>query len=196
MKIISVSSLPAVQPHSNFEPVHPLGKLLQDADRCKAFTAEFDGIFLDYSRQKMTEEVRGRMFELARATMVEEKIKAMKDGEKINTTENRAVMHIALRAPRDASLMVDGENVVPEVHAVLDKIYSFASDVREGKFLGATSAELKNVVSIGIGGSYLGPEFVFEVNIQTHVQIMKSCFNKKRETTLKLRVYLGVKDGI
>ena len=120
---------------------------------------------MDYSRQKLTLDVRADLLQLARATMVEEKIKEMQQGAKINTTENRAVMHIALRAPKDATLTVDGENVVPEVHKVLDKIYNFATGVREGKILGATSLELKNVVSIGIGGSYLGPEFVFEVSV-------------------------------
>lgn len=105
-----------------------------------------------------------KLFAFAKAAGLQEKIKAMADGKKINVTENRAVMHMALRAPKSKSgaFKVDGNDVVADVHSVLDRIKSFSEDLRSGKWVGATGKPIKNVISIGIGGSYLGPEFVFE----------------------------------
>lgn len=133
---------------------------MTDADRCKAMTAEFEGVFLDYSRQQATTETVDKLFKLAEAAKLKEKIDKMFKGEKINTTENRSVLHVALRAPRDAVINSDGVNVVPEVWAVKDKIKQFSETFRSGSWVGATGKPLTNVVSVGIGGSFLGPLFV------------------------------------
>lgn len=135
---------------------------LQDAERCAVFTAEHEGIFLDYSRQNIDKETFSLLGDLVDAAGVPGKIAAMQSGEHINNTENRAVGHPALRAPKGSSIMVDGKNVVDDVHAVLDKINSFSEDVRNGTWKGATGENLTTVLAIGIGGSFLGPEFVFE----------------------------------
>lgn len=133
---------------------------MTDAGRCKAMTAEFEGIFLDYSRQQGTVETMDKLFKLAEAAKLKEKIEKMFKGEKINTTENRSVLHVALRAPRDAVINSDGVNVVPEVWSVKDKIKHFSETFRSGSWVGATGKALTNVVSVGIGGSFLGPLFV------------------------------------
>lgn len=142
-----------------------LRELLADAGRCASLVAEHDGIVLDYTRQKVTLETMKMLYQLADAAKLDEKIAAMAQGQHINKTEDRAVMHLALRAPKSASFIVDGKDVVPDVHQVLDRIYAFADGIRSGnnpEHLGATGKKLTNVISIGIGGSYLGPEFVFE----------------------------------
>jgi glucose-6-phosphate isomerase len=139
-----------------------LKTLLQDAARCAALTAEFDGITLDFSRENVMPETMEMLFDLAGAAGLEQKRAAMAAGAHINSTEDRAVMHVALRAPRSKQLVVDGADVVPAVHAVLDKIADFSARVRDGTWVGATGKKLTTVVAIGIGGSYLGPEFVFE----------------------------------
>ncbi len=139
-----------------------LRELLKDDVRCKAMTAEYNGILLDYSRQNATTETMKLLFQLAREAELERKIKAMFVGERINVTENRAVLHVALRAPKSRSIVLDGTDVVKEVHQVLDQIREFSDQVRGGQHTGATGKPLTDVVAIGIGGSYLGPEFVFE----------------------------------
>ena len=139
-----------------------LRELLGDAARCSALVAEHDGVYLDYSRENVTAETMGKLVALADAAGLKGKMAAMAAGEHINNTENRAVMHVALRAPASKRIVVDGEDVVPGVHQVLGKIKDFASRVRSGQWLGATGKPLTTVVSIGIGGSFLGPEFVFE----------------------------------
>lgn len=133
---------------------------MADADRCKAMTAEYEGIFLDYSRQQATGETMEKLLKLADAAKLKEKIEKMFKGEKINSTENRSVLHVALRAPRDAVINSDGVNVVPEVWSVKDKIKQFSETFRSGSWVGATGKPLTNVVSVGIGGSFLGPLFV------------------------------------
>lgn len=143
------------------DSVH-LRDLVMDEARCAAMVAEHSGILLDYSRQRITADVLPCLFNLARAGGLREKIAAMFAGEKINVTEGRAVLHVALRAKKDDVVEVDGANVVPEVHAVLDSIKAFSDNVRSGRWLGATGKPLTDIVAIGIGGSYLGPEFVFE----------------------------------
>ena len=120
------------------------------------------GLFLDYSRQRVTSETMRLLHALGAAAGLPEKIACMARGERINTTEDRAVGHIALRAPRAGACEVDGVDVAPAVHAVLDAIAAFSRKVRDGEHLGATGKPLTDVVSIGIGGSYLGPEFVYE----------------------------------
>ncbi|MFF9014240.1 glucose-6-phosphate isomerase [Streptomyces sp. NPDC014870] len=134
-----------------------------DPDRGTAYTLRVGDLYLDYSKHLVTDETLALLRELAAATGVAELRDAMFRGEKINTTENRAVLHTALRAPRDAVVEVDGENVVPAVHAVLDKMAAFADKVRAGAWTGHTGKPIKNIVNIGIGGSDLGPAMAYEV---------------------------------
>ena len=125
-------------------------------------TAEAVGLYLDYSKNRITDETLKLLLQLADESGLRERIDAMFRGEKINVTENRAVLHVALRAPRGASIVVDGENVVPEVHAVLDKMADFSNRVRSGEWKGHTDKRIRNVINIGIGGSDLGPVMAYE----------------------------------
>ena len=125
--------------------------------------AEYDGIFLDYSRQCATSKTMNLLMKLARSADLEMKLASMASGAKLNVTEDRAVLHVALRAPKSQSIIVDGKDVVPEVHKVLERVASFSKSVREGKWRGASGKVLTSVVAIGIGGRYLGPEFVYVV---------------------------------
>ncbi|MFI5758718.1 glucose-6-phosphate isomerase [Streptomyces sp. NPDC051569] len=134
-----------------------------DPARGTGYTLQVGDLHLDYSKHLVTDETLALLRELATATGVEELRDAMFRGDKINTTEDRAVLHTALRAPRDAVIEVDGENVVPAVHAVLDKMGAFADQVRSGEWTGHTGRPIKNVVNIGIGGSDLGPAMAYEV---------------------------------
>jgi len=134
----------------------------EDTKRGERFTAEAAGLFLDYSKNRITEKTLKLLLQLARESNLRGKMDAMFGGEKINVSENRAVLHAALRAPRDASIMVDGSNVVPEVHAVLDKMVSFSNRIRSGEWKGHTGERIRNVVNIGIGGSDLGPVMAYE----------------------------------
>ena len=125
-----------------------------------ARSIESDGVYCDFARQRVTHDTMTKLYDLARAAGVKEKINAMFNGEAINSTENRAVLHVATRAPKDKVINVDGKNVVPDVHDVLDKIKDFSERVRNGEWVGETGKPLKDVVAIGIGGSFLGPLFV------------------------------------
>ncbi|HEX2911722.1 MAG TPA: glucose-6-phosphate isomerase [Chloroflexia bacterium] len=133
-----------------------------DAERGKRFAAEAEGIYLDYSKNRITEETLRLLLALAEASGLRERIDAMFSGEKINVTEKRAVLHVALRAPRDQQIFVDGQDVVPEVHAVLDKMSNFSNRIRSGEWKGYTGKRIRNVVNIGIGGSDLGPVMAYE----------------------------------
>jgi glucose-6-phosphate isomerase len=133
-----------------------------DPTRGERLNAEAAGIFLDYSKHRITDETLKLFSQLAEQTGLRAHIDAMFRGDKINLTENRAVLHTALRAPRTASIVVDGENVVPEVHAVLDKMASFADSIRSGAWTGHTGKPIRNIVNIGIGGSDLGPVMAYE----------------------------------
>ena len=133
-----------------------------DPTRGERMTAEAAGVFLDYSKNRITDETLKLLVELAEESGLRDRIDAMFRGEKINITENRAVLHVALRAPRGASIVVDGKNVVPEVHAVLDKMADFANRVRSGEWKGHTGKRIRNVINIGIGGSDLGPVMAYE----------------------------------
>src|SRR6266436_1797779 len=133
-----------------------------DPNRGERFTLEAVGIYLDYSKNRVTDETIRLLLELAASSGLRERIDAMFKGEKINVTENRAVLHVALRAPRDQSIFVDGENVVPEVHAVLDKMANFSNRVRSGAWTGYTGKRMRNIINIGIGGSDLGPFMAYE----------------------------------
>ena len=125
-------------------------------------TAEAAGVFLDYSKNRVDDETLRLLIELAEQSGLREKIDAMFRGEKINVTEKRAVLHVALRAPKGASIIVDGKNVVPEVHVVLDKMAAFADRIRSGEWKGHTGKRIRNVINIGIGGSDLGPVMAYE----------------------------------
>jgi glucose-6-phosphate isomerase len=133
-----------------------------DPNRGERFSLEAAGIYLDYSKNRITNETIRLLLELAESSGLRERIDAMFKGEKINVTEKRAVLHIALRAPRDQSILVDGENVVPEVHAVLDKMANFSNRVRSGAWTGYTGKRMRNIVNIGIGGSDLGPSMAYD----------------------------------
>ena len=134
----------------------------QDAERSGTLTAEFDGILLDFSRQRATAETFQLLLALAEAAGLKSKIHAMAAGAHLNITEDRAVGHMALRAPAASSAIIDGVDVVPAVHSVLDRIHAFTASIRAGERKGVTGKALTDVVSIGIGGSYLGVEFVYE----------------------------------
>ena len=133
-----------------------------DAQRGERLTVEAEGIYLDYSKHRVTEETMGLLVALAEACGLRERIDAMFRGDRINVTENRSVLHVALRAPRDASIVVDGTDVVEEVHAVLDRIGDFSDRIRSGDWVGHTGKRIRNVVNIGIGGSDLGPVMAYE----------------------------------
>ncbi|MFE2169454.1 glucose-6-phosphate isomerase [Streptomyces sp. NPDC059447] len=134
----------------------------EDPGRGTAYTLQVGDLYIDYSKHLVTDETLGLLRELAAVTGVAELREAMFRGEKINTTEDRAVLHTALRAPRDAVVEVDGENVVPGVHAVLDKMAAFSEEVRSGRWTGFTGKRIRNVVNVGIGGSDLGPAMAYE----------------------------------
>jgi glucose-6-phosphate isomerase len=133
-----------------------------DPKRGEKLCLEEVGIFLDYSKNRLTDETLSLLFQLARESGLAERIEAMFRGDKINVTEHRAVLHVALRAPRGESIVVDGVDVVPEVHAVLDRMADFSNRVRSGKWTGHTGKRIKTVVNIGIGGSDLGPAMAYE----------------------------------
>src|SRR5580700_6105977 len=133
-----------------------------DPKRGERLTVEALGIYLDYSKNLATDETLRLLIQLAEESNLRPRIDAMFRGEKINITENRAVLHVALRAPRGTSIMVDGENVVPAVHAVLDKMAAFSDRVRSGAWKGHTGKRIRNVINIGIGGSDLGPVMAYE----------------------------------
>jgi glucose-6-phosphate isomerase len=142
--------------------VHLRTLFAQDAQRGERFTAEAVGLYLDYSKNRINDETLRLLLNLAEECGLRGRIDAMFKGEKINTTERRAVLHVALRAPRGASIIVDGENVVPQVHAVLDKMADFSNRVRSGEWKGYTGKRIRNVINIGIGGSDLGPVMAYE----------------------------------
>ena len=141
----------------------PLRTLFEnDPKRAQKFSFEAEGIYFDYSKNRITQGTVELLLNLARECGLRERIDAMFRGDKINLTENRAVLHTALRAPRDASVMVDGKDVVPDVHAVLDRLAAFAGRVRSGNWPGYTGKRIRHIVNIGIGGSDLGPVMAYE----------------------------------
>src|SRR5499427_4015365 len=166
MTIVSLRERPAwqaLQKHADaLRSVHLRQLFADDPARGTRLTAEGAGVFLDYSKNRVTEETIHLLLDLAAESGLRERIDAMFRGEKINVTENRAVLHVALRAPRDAVIAVDGVNVVPDVHEVLDRMAAFAERVRSGAHRGHTGKRIKNVINIGIGGSDLGPVMAYE----------------------------------
>ena len=148
--------------HKTVQSVH-LRKLFADnPKRAEKFSLEALGIYFDYSKNRITDKTVTLLLQLAKESGLRERIDAMFRGDKINITENRAVLHVALRAPKDETILVDGKNVVPEVHAVLDKMTAFCNRVRSGEWKGHTGKRIRNVINIGIGGSDLGPVMAYE----------------------------------
>src|SRR5207247_1651905 len=133
-----------------------------DDQRGKRMTAEAAGVYLDYSKNRVTGQTLRLLFQLAEESGLRQRIDAMFRGDKINSTENRAVLHVALRAPRETSIVVDGHDVVPDVHDVLEKMADFCNRVRSGAWKGHTGKRIRNIVNIGIGGSDLGPVMAYE----------------------------------
>jgi glucose-6-phosphate isomerase len=142
--------------------LHLRNLFADDPKRGERMTIEAMGLYLDYSKNRITDETLKLLLQLAEECGLRARMDAMFRGEKINITENRAVLHVALRAPREASIVVDGENVVPQVHAVLDKMADFSKRVRSGEWKGHTGKSIRNIINIGIGGSDLGPVMAYE----------------------------------
>ena len=148
--------------HEKIRDLHLRELFADDATRGERLTAEAVGIYLDYSKNRVTDETAALLCRLAEESGLRERIDAMFRGDKINQTENRAVLHVALRAPRGTSIVVDGKDVMPDVHAVLGAMADFANRVRSGGWTGHTGKRIRNVVNIGIGGSDLGPVMAYE----------------------------------
>ena len=148
--------------HVQIRSTHLRQLFAEDPQRGTRMTIEAAGLYLDYSKNRITDETVRLLVQLAEESHLRENIDAMFRGDKINITENRAVLHTALRAPRNASILVDGQNVVPLVHAVLDKMSDFSNRIRNGSWTGHTGKRIRNVVNIGIGGSDLGPVMAYE----------------------------------
>src|SRR5690348_8570031 len=148
--------------YSKIRKLHLRKMFSQDPSRGDRLTVEALGLYLDYSKNRITDETLQLLLQLAEESGLRAKIDAMFRGEKINVTENRAVLHVALRAPKGTSIIVDGEDVVPAVHAVLDKMASFSERVRSGQWKGHTGKRVRNVINVGIGGSDLGPVMAYE----------------------------------
>ena len=147
---------------SKIRKTHLRELFAKDPKRGERMTAQATGLFLDYSKNRVTDQTFKLLFELAEECRLADRIEAMFSGQKINITEKRAVLHIALRAPKDAVIIVDGKNVVPEVHEVLERMAQFCNQVRSGAWKGHTGKPIKNIVNIGIGGSDLGPVMAYE----------------------------------
>ena len=148
--------------HEKVRDLHLRKLFADDPKRGERLTVEAVGLYLDYAKNRVTDETLKLLLQLADESGLRARIDAMFSGEKINITENRAVLHVALRAPKGASIVVDGQNVVPQVHAVLDKMADFSNRVRSGAWKGYTGKRIRNVINVGIGGSDLGPVMAYE----------------------------------
>jgi glucose-6-phosphate isomerase len=161
-QLTSTQSWKALVAHQKKGIPHLRELFKKDPNRGEKMTAEAEGLFLDYSKNRITEETFKLLLHLATESSLKERIDAMFSGDKINITENRAVLHIALRAPINASIVVDGVNVIPQVHEVIEKMTGFADRIRSGSWKGYTGKRIRNIVNIGIGGSDLGPVMAYE----------------------------------
>ncbi len=163
---VALTELPAwkaLQAHyEKISGVHLRTLFADDPKRGERFAISAEGFYFDYSKHRVTDETLQLLIALANESNLRDRIDAMFRGDKINVTENRAVLHVALRAPRDASIMVDGKNVVPEVHEVLDRMADFSNRIRSGAWTGHTGKRIRAVINIGIGGSDLGPVMAYE----------------------------------
>ena len=162
-RLTEASSWHALQAHyEKIKDIHLRQLFADDPSRGERLAAEAAGLYLDYSKNRVTDETVRLLVQLAKERGVADRRDAMFRGEKINITEGRAVLHVALRAPRGTQIKMDGVDVVPEVHAVLDKMAAFSDRVRSGEWKGHTGKGIKNVINVGIGGSYLGPEMAHD----------------------------------
>src|SRR5262249_21992584 len=153
----------ALQAHyQRVSRLHLRALFRDDPQRGERMAVEAVGLYLDYSKNRLTDETLKLLFQLAEESELRARIEAMFRGDQINIAENRAVLHVALRAPRGATILVDGENVVPKVHAVLDRMAEFSNRVRSGDWKGHTGKRIRTIVNIGIGGSDLGPVMAYE----------------------------------
>src|SRR5499427_1567689 len=148
--------------YHEIKDIHLRQLFAEDAGRGERLAVEAAGIYFDYSKNRITDETLKLLLQLAEESGLRERIDAMFCGERINVTENRAVLHVALRARRDATILLDGENVVPQVHAVLDKMADFSNRLRSGVWTGYTGKRIRAIVNIGIGGSDLGPSMAYD----------------------------------
>jgi glucose-6-phosphate isomerase len=161
--LTQLSAWKALESHyQQIKDVHIRQLFTDDAKRGERLTADAAGIYLDYSKHRITDETLSLLLKLAAESGLRERIDAMFSGQKINITENRAVLHVALRAPKGTKILVDGKDVVPEVHEVLVKMSAFADRVRSGEWKGHTGKRIRNVINVGIGGSDLGPVMAYE----------------------------------
>ncbi|GHO57071.1 glucose-6-phosphate isomerase [Ktedonobacter robiniae] len=161
--LTQLSSWKALEEHyQKIKDVHLRNLFAEDPKRGERLSTEAAGIYLDYSKNRITSETLDLLLKLADEVGLRERINAMFSGEKINVTEQRAVLHVALRAPKDQVINVDGHNVIPEVHEVLDKMTDFSNKVRSGEWKGYTGKRIRNIVNIGIGGSDLGPDMAYQ----------------------------------
>lgn len=149
--------------YQELRDVHLRRLFADDPSRGERMTLKAEGLLLDYSKNRLTNETLKLLLALAHECRLRERIEGMFRGDKINFTEGRAVLHTALRMPRESSLMVDGENIIPKVHTVLDRMAEFSNQVRSGEWKGHTGKRIRNVVNVGIGGSDLGPVMAYEV---------------------------------
>src|SRR2546429_7419874 len=170
-KLTSLKRFPAwkalAQVSNDIEKLHLRDLFANDSTRGEKLTAEGAGLFLDYSKNRVTETTLKLLQQLAEECDLRGRIDAMFRGDKINVTEKRAVLHIALRAPKNATILVDGKNVVPAVHDVLDKMATFSNRIRSGEWVGHTGKRIRNIVNIGIGGSRPGPGMAYQT-LSTH----------------------------
>ncbi len=161
--LTQLSAWQALQAHyQQISQLHLTALFADDAKRGERMAIEACGIYFDYSKHRITDETLKLLLQLAQQSELQTRINAMFRGEKINVTEDRSVLHIALRTPKEKSLLVDGTNVVPEVHAVLDKMAAFAHKIRSGEWHGHSGKRIRNIINIGIGGSDLGPVMAYE----------------------------------
>jgi glucose-6-phosphate isomerase len=167
----------------SIKDVHLRQLFADDPQRGERLATEAVGLYLDYSKHRVIDETLRLLVRLAAARGLRARIDAMYSGETINTTEGRAVLHTALRAPRDAHILVDGHDVVPDVHAVLDRMAAFANRVRSGSWTGYTGQPIRNVVNIGIGGSDLGPVMAYEALRQSSKRDMTFRFVSNVDAT-------------
>ncbi len=162
VRITATAEWKALADHfAKLRDVHLRDLFAQDPQRAESMTIEASDLLLDYSKNRVTAETVRLLVAVAERAGLHERTEAMFSGEHINVTEDRAVLHVALRAPRDVEIDEGGQNVVPEVHKVLDKMAACAQDVRSGKWRGFTGKPIKNVINIGIGGSDLGPAMAY-----------------------------------
>src|SRR4051812_21264489 len=178
--------------HQQIASTHLRQLFADDPGRGDRFAAEGAEIFLDYSKHRVTAETMRLLLQLASEADLSGRIDAMFRGEKINVTENRAVLHTALRAPKGTSIVVDGEDVVPGVHAVLDRMADFSDRVRRGAWTGFTGKRIRNVINIGIGGSDLGPVMAYEALKHYSERRMNSRFVSNVDGTDFVEAVLGL----